>query len=298
MRWTKHGLIWGPDGSVPWAAHSALQPTPFLLSDRIRVFVGTRDGDGRSSVAFVDVERDDPGSVIGVSSTPALRPGPPGTFDEFGVVPSAVAADGRRIRLYYAGYQRPPDVRFRVFGGLAWSDDGGVSFERHDSNPVLGPSPEASDFRVPHTVVAEDGVWKVWYGAGGEWRQGREKTLPVYDIRYLESRDGLSFAPAGEVLLSPVGEEHRLGRPSVARFQGRHLMAYGVGSERVPYRIVSAVETESGWEPLGDVLSFGSDWDSQMLAYPALLPLGDRLVMFYNGNDYGRQGFGWAELVA
>jgi hypothetical protein len=298
MIWRKRGLIWGPDGSTPWALHSALQPTPLLLEDRIRVFVGTRDADGRASVVFVDLAVDNPSDIIAVSANPVLRPGMAGAFDEFGVVPSAVVVDGTRLRLYYAGYQRPADVRFRAFGGLAWSDDGGMSFVRHDVGPVMGPSVEASDFRVPHSVLFEDGIWKVWYGAGSKWRVGRAKMLPVYDIRYVESQDGALFESVGEVVFAPKGDEHRVGRPSVIRFAGSRLMAYGIGTEATPYRIVAAVETPSGWVSCGQVLEFGAGWDSHMLAYPALLQVEDRLLMFYNGNDYGRQGFGWAELVS
>ena len=34
-----------------------------------------------------------------------------------------------------------------------------------------------------------------------------------------------------------------------------------------------------------------------MMAYPCVIKVGDRTFMFYNGNDYGRYGFGYAELV-
>ena len=39
-----------------------------------------------------------------------------------------------------------------------------------------------------------------------------------------------------------------------------------------------------------------SGWDSQMQAYPAVVTAGGRTYLFYNGNDYGREGFGYAEL--
>ena len=39
-----------------------------------------------------------------------------------------------------------------------------------------------------------------------------------------------------------------------------------------------------------------SGWDSQMQAYPAVLRCRDRVYLFYNGNDYGRDGFGYAIL--
>jgi hypothetical protein len=35
-----------------------------------------------------------------------------------------------------------------------------------------------------------------------------------------------------------------------------------------------------------------------MQAYPAVMQIRDKTYLFYNGNDYGRDGFGIAELIA
>jgi hypothetical protein len=298
--WRRYGLVYRPPGSVSWARHSCLQPTPFVLDDAIRVFVGMRDEYGRSSVGWVDVDRHDPSLVRGVSSRPALSPGWRGAFDDAGVVPCAIVSDEGRLRLYYAGYQRPPDVRFRAFGGVAWSNDGGNTFQREVEEAVMGPTAEASDFRVPHCVRPGE-RWRVWYGAGGSWRQGRTKTLPVYDIRYTESKDGMSFPDSGKTVLEPTGAEHRVGRPQVVERGGWHLMFYGFGSEDEPYRLgLARSSTGSTWtrEDASLGIEPSSDgWDSQMTAYPGLVEVDGRLLLFYNGNDYGRTGFGCAELI-
>src|SRR5881275_2827074 len=124
MQWEKRGLIWGPRGFAPWALHSALQPTPYRIpGGPLRVFVGTRDANGRGSVGFVDLDPADPSRVLRVSEEPALSPADAGVFAIDGVVPTAVARDGDRLRLYYAGYRRRADVRFQAFCGLALSDD-------------------------------------------------------------------------------------------------------------------------------------------------------------------------------
>src|SRR5690242_1298083 len=105
MLWEKRGLVWGPRGFAPWAVHSALQPTPCLIENGpLRVFVGTRDADGRGSVGFVDLDPDDPSRVLGVAERPALPFAKAGTFARDGAVPTAVARDGEVLRLYYAGY--------------------------------------------------------------------------------------------------------------------------------------------------------------------------------------------------
>jgi hypothetical protein len=37
-------------------------------------------------------------------------------------------------------------------------------------------------------------------------------------------------------------------------------------------------------------------WDSEMICYPHVFDHGDRRYMLYNGNGYGRTGFGLAVL--
>jgi hypothetical protein len=39
------------------------------------------------------------------------------------------------------------------------------------------------------------------------------------------------------------------------------------------------------------------DWDGEMQAYASIAAAPDRLMMFYNGNGFGAQGFGWAEAA-
>ncbi|HVD27997.1 MAG TPA: hypothetical protein VNC79_05795, partial [Mycobacteriales bacterium] len=75
MQWEKLGLVWtAPEGS---GRTGALQPTPLLLDDRIRVFAGCRDADGASAVWWVDLALDDPTRVLGEARAPALTAGPP-----------------------------------------------------------------------------------------------------------------------------------------------------------------------------------------------------------------------------
>jgi hypothetical protein len=39
-------------------------------------------------------------------------------------------------------------------------------------------------------------------------------------------------------------------------------------------------------------------WDSEMICYPAVVRVGDRLLAFYNGNRHGMTGFGVASSDA
>jgi hypothetical protein len=302
MRWSKRGVIYAPDGSMPWAVQSALQPTPLQLSaDVLRLFVGFRDANGVSRVGYIDVDANNPSHLLGVSPSPVLDIGVPGTFDDNGVVPSAIACHGGRLYLHYAGYQLGVKVRFTVLGGLAVSDDGGHSFHRVSTVPVLERTPEELYFRVAHSALYENGRWRVWYGGGNRWIQSGDRTLPVYDIRYLESTDGESFPKSGRVIMENSGpDEHRVARPYVIRHGGLFKMFYSIGTQSKTYRLGYA-ESPDGlhWRRMDDRLGLEPSpdgWDSRMMAYSSVVLHGERAYLFYNGNDYGATGVGYAVL--
>lgn len=283
------------------AKHSALQPTAILLDDDvIRVYSGFRDENGKGRVGYVDVDSKDPSKVLRVSKKPVLDVGKPGTFDSNGVVPTCVIRHDGKLLLFYAGYQIPNDVRFIVLGGLAVSSDDGETFERLYQTPFMERTNTEPLFRVPHSVLFEDGIWKIWYGGGSVFLGGKNKTLPVYDIRYLETPSLDALPVEGKVCLTVDGNEHRLGRPSVFKDNGLYKMFFGYGTEEIPYRL-SYAESQDGvhWIRHDAALNLelsSEGWDSEMMAYPCCVKTSKSVFLFYNGNQYGKDGFGYAEL--
>lgn len=301
MQWIKKGLVYGPDGSSSWAKNSALQPTAILLNDSaIRVYVGFRDDTGKSRVGYVDVDSKDPSKVLCVSINPVLDIGKPGAFDSNGVVPTCALKYDGKMFLFYAGYQIPNDVRFLVLGGLAVSSDDGETFERLRDTPLMERTHKELLFRVPHSVLFENSLWKIWYGGGSVFLDGKHKTLPVYDIRYLETPSLDSLPSEGKLCLTVEKNEHRLGRPYVFKDSGIYKMFFGYGTEDIPY-CLSYAESPDGvhWIRKDDEIGLdlsNDGWDSEMMAYPCLVKTKESTFLFYNGNHYGKDGFGYAEL--
>ena len=299
MKWERRGLVWAPEGTADWARHSALQPTAIAVDDSaIRVFAGLRAADGASRVGWVDVDAADPTRVLRACQHPALDLGRPGTFDDNGVVPAAVVRRGGRLYLYYAGYMLAHRVRFLAFGGLAMSDDGGQSFERLAEVPLTDRTPDELTFRVIHCLLEEVGTWRAWYGGGSGFLSHEGRTLATYDIRTMESRDGFDFPRRGRTAIALAPGEQRVGRPCVMRTGSLYRMFFCAAAIGENYRLAYA-ESADGIEwtrkPLGLDIPPGS-WDSAMAAYPNVVSHGGRVFLFYNGNDYGRQGFGCAVL--
>ncbi|WP_341894036.1 hypothetical protein [Ferrovibrio terrae] len=303
MKWQKRGLIYGPDGSSSWARHSCLTPTPVLIGDIIRVYCGFRDGEGRSRIGFVDVRADDPSVVVAVSREPVLDIGMAGCFDDNGVILGDVVADGDRLRMYYVGFQIVARVKFLAFTGLAFSTDGGNSFQRAQAAPVLDRADEGLFIRAVHTAMPDKtGGWRIWYAAGSGWEPIKGGFYPQYHIRHQASVDGIRFDTTGDLCLPPAGREYRIGRPRVYLGEAGYRMIFTKGSVDGDYTPGYATSRDGvHWNRDDSQLGIGlSDdgWDSRHLCYPSVIHYGSRIWMFYNGNDMGVDGFGYAELIA
>jgi hypothetical protein len=301
MKWIKKGLLFSAIDQVSWAADSALQPTPLVTGpNSIRIYCGMRDKGGISRIGYVDVVKEhDNLKVIGVSKEPVLDVGLPGTFDDNGVVPSAVVKRNDGLYLFYAGYQLVKNVRFLVLGGLARSNDGGVSFQRYQNTPILERTNDEFLFRVLHSIFYDKGRWRAWYGGGNHFETHEGRTLPVYDIRYMESEDGINFPSNGTTVLENGESEHRVGRPYVVKKSEQYYMFFGASTPTIPYRLTYAKSNDGNqWERQADLgLSYSQDdFDSQMSAYPCIVELEGKTYMIYNGNEYGKFGFGYALL--
>ncbi len=83
-------------------------------------------------------------------------------------------------------------------------------------------------------------------------------------------------------------------------YSPRSIDSYRSNRER-SYRIGYA-ESEDGitWERRDEESGIGvaeAGWDSEMIAYPYVVDYKDRRYMFYNGNGFGRSGFGYALIT-
>lgn len=300
MKVIKKGILFNANYADK-SMSSALQPTALITGENTaRIFCGARDDKGISRIMCVDIiKQEDELSVTSIKKKPVLDVGLPGSFDDNGVVPSAIIKSNGKIYLYYAGYQLTNNVRFLVLGGLATSEDGGETFNRLKNTPILERTSDEFLFRVPHTVFYENGKWRVWYGGGNNFKVSGSRTLPVYDIRYMESEDGIHFPDTGTAVLKNINDEHRVGRPCVIKRDNKYFMFFGASTNEIAYRLAYAISDDGYvWERKFDIgITYSEDeFDSSMSAYPCVINLQNKYFMLYNGNQYGKFGFGYAQL--
>jgi hypothetical protein len=303
VKWSTAQHVFQPQGDRPWARHSATKPCVLVRNDGTpRVFAGFRDDSGVSRLGYVDLDPEDPRRVIGVSQKPLLDVGNPGMFDDNGVVPAEVLRHAGRIYLYYEGYQLGVNVKFTSFSGLAVSDDDGDTFKRLSSVPVMDRVESESLIRVVGSVLVESDCWRTWYTAGSTFQEAHGDHRPCYDMRYLSSSTGHDYRGLGRICLEPRPPfEYRLGRPHVRRVGKHYWMLFSAADRRTGYRLGFARSVDGvTWTRKDESLEIfpsGDEWDREMQAYPFLFQIGPRILVVYNGNGYGKTGFGITELL-
>lgn len=303
MNWTKLGLVYTPTGTLSWARTHAWLPAPARLDgNRFRIFIGTRDSEGRTHTGYVDWDANDPATILGCSGAPVISPGPAGHFDESGALPSCLVEDEGRLLMYYTG--RSEGRRRPIFYssiGLAISYDGGHTFSRGSAAPIMERSQHDPTLVASPCVLREPGRWRMWYVSGLGWEEREDGPHSRYHVKYAESDDGVNWSRDGQVSLELKRGESNIARPCVMRDGGvyRAWYPYDAGQG---YRIGYA-ESEDGvrftrLDHLGGLDVSPAGWDSKATCYPWVVRVDARLYMLYNGNDFGREGFGIAVAKA
>jgi hypothetical protein len=300
--WHKLGLLYCPSerDQHPKLLSHAANPLPvFIDGDIYRVFFSGRDADNRSSVGAVDVDVVKR-KVIHVHRQPFFEHGPEFSFYADGVsIGNCYQVAGKQYMLFM-GWQAPKGGHWRgdigrlvVKPDLSLALDSAIPFMTSDEVDPISLS-------YPWVTENEGGGFSMWYGSTSTWDAGNGEM--VHTINFASSLDGHHWVREGLAVPYELGIAQAFSRPTVTRDAlGAHEMWFsyrsGTGQK---YRIGSAVSTDGQAWALAlnnsgiDVSDDG--WDSEMIEYPFVFDHKDQRYMLYNGNGYGKTGFGLAVL--
>jgi predicted GH43/DUF377 family glycosyl hydrolase len=234
---------------------------------------------------------------------PVVQPGAWGLFDDSGCAMGCLVSRGGLKHLFYLGWNLKMTVPWMNTIGLSVAPEGSVDFIKHGRVPVMDRS-EEDPYSISYPFILEEGGrYRMWYGSNLNW--GKDQSEMCHVIKYAESQNLLNWQRTGQV---HVGLEHpgeyALSRPWVLRRGGgRYLMWYSYRARGVvsSYRIGMATSTDGEhWLRQDDHVGIDvspSGWDSEMLCYAAVFEWEGKLHMLYNGNGYGKTGFGLAHLT-
>ncbi len=317
MHLEKLGKIFDPrDHTLPDGCVSHAQsPQTLIVDGGVRIYFSSRsvDAEGgkfRSRICFVDMDLRLQ-NVLRVNSQTVVPLGGLGCFDEHGIFPMNVIRNGEEVWGYTCGWNRRVSVSVDTAIGLAVSRDGGLTFERQGNGPILGPTLN-EPFLVGDGFVLHDGSqFHMWYIFGQRWSRERPGAAPdrVYKIGHATSADGVNFGKEDGMQILPdvLGSDECQALPSVVFFGGEFHMVFcyrdmhGFRSDPTRgYRVGYARSPDlRSWlrdDAALDLAGTPGAWDADMQCYPHLCVVNGQMLLLYNGNAFGKEGFGLARI--
>lgn len=316
MKWEKLGQTFVFDES-PFAKHyvsHAQSPQALVMGDRVRVYFSTRKEDTpglfTSYVQYVDFGPDLK-TIIGYSDHEVIALGELGCFDEHGIFPlSPTVVDDNKIYAYTNGISRRVSVPVETGIGFAISTDGGVTYTKPGNGPIMSSSLNEPFLVGDAFVRMFDGKFHMFYLFGKKWSEatGGNRSERVYKIGHAISDNGVDWQRTGGTIIDDVlnGDECQ-ALPTVIQIGSRYHMYFcyrqmeGFRTDKNKgYRLGYAYSDDlKEWtrDDSGAGIELSSDgWDSDMMCYPNIFQYNDDIFLLYNGNDFGRKGFGVAKL--
>jgi hypothetical protein len=318
MKWLKHGKIFDPtahalpNGCVQYAQ----SPQALVFDNFVRIYFSTRaeDNTGKflSHVAFVDM-RKNLRDIICVSDKTVIPLGGLGCFDEHGIFPLNVLRHGGLVYAYTCGWSRRVSVSVETAVGLAISHDSGLTFQRIGNGPVLAASLHEPCLVGDGFVMVIDGLFHMWYIFGTGWKKYSPNAVPdrTYKIGHATSPDGVNWVKkeARQIICDRLGPEESQALPTVVKVGHRYHMFFCY-RESFDFRRVNGRGYRIGHAWSDDLVNWNRDdgtpllegtpgaWDGDMQCYPHVFECDGKVYLLYNGNEFGRSGFGLAELQA
>lgn len=316
MNWKKLGRIFdSAQQTLPGPCFGFAQsPQALVHEDYVRIYFASRehepDGMYVSHVAWVDFDKEF-SRVLRVAPQVAMQRGELGCFDEHGVFPLSPLRYEGRILAYTTGWSRRVSVSVETGIGLVESHDAGATFERLGKGPVLSASLHEPCLVGDGFVRVYEGVFHMWYIFGTGWRRFAPNAPPdrTYKIGHAISVDGVSWRKeeARQIVADRLGLNESQALPSVLRIGSRWHMVFCY-RQSFDFRSNSARGYRLGYAWSDDLSHWVRDdaelgldvsadgWDSEMMCYPHLFECDGRVYLLYNGNAFGRDGFGLAIL--
>ncbi|MFN4219966.1 MAG: hypothetical protein ACK4GJ_03470 [bacterium] len=300
MIWKKLGRIYHPIPIDDYLLTHASNPVAINLDkDIFRIFFNGRNKDNKSSVGFVDIDIIKR-KVVNICKASIFTFGNNDSFYSHGVSIGNIYTIQDKYYIQFMGW--------KIEEGKHWYGQIGRLRLNHkldnlklDPNNVYMALDREDPISLSYSwVMQDDGIYKMWYGSTISWVS--ENGEMVHVIKYATSKDGIVWQKHGIAIPYELGVAQAFSKPTVYvdNFKVYHMFFSYRGSPLKKYRIGYARSRDGiKWELELDESGIDVEkegWDSEMICYPFVFEHKGDVYMLYNGNEYGKTGFGLAIL--
>lgn len=314
MKWEKIGQIFEFQNS-PFTKRFigfAQSPQAVVFDDYIRIYFSTRIIDKNNKFLsipqFVDF---DPvfKRIINYSKSEIIKLGALGTFDEHGIFPFSPYRFNDKVYAYRTGWTRRISVIVDSGIGLSISTNNGNNFVNFNDGPVLTSSLYEPYLVCDGFVRRFNEIFHMWYIYGITWQMYTDNGEPerTYVIGHAKSYDGINWVKDDRQIIEQNYLEECQALPTVINIDGRYHM-YFCHRHSFDFKNNSKNSYRLGYAYSDDLINWKREdwnsgitttentWDSDMMCYPNLFEMNGEIYLLYNGNEFGKSGFGLAKL--
>ncbi len=289
--WKKIGLIYDNQDNGEFLKTHASNPLALhLKKDIYRIFYCARDDKNRSSLSYIDYDIEK-NKIMEDPKVPLIKFGPPDSFYSHGITVGNFWQESNETYIGFMGWQHRPNKHWR-------GDIGKINIKTGEVNFVMGINDHDKISLSYPFVLHEQGLYKMWYGSTINWKLHNGEML--HTINYAESTDAINWSQKGVAIPWKENVAQAFSRPSVLKCGTGYRMWYSYRSGTgTPYRIGFSYSTDGlRWKNHQSRLSVSDyGWDSDMVCYPYVFKHKKDTYMLYNGNGYGKTGFGLAKKI-
>jgi hypothetical protein len=317
MKWEKMGKIFNPveHNISQGCSIFAKSPQAIEFKDFVRIYYcaqkRTENNKYLSCPQFVDFNKTFT-RILRLSQDPVIELGELGAFDEHGIFPLNVLRHQDRILAYTSGWTRRVSVSIDMAIGLAISENNGKSFKKYGKGgPVMAATYNEPVLVGDPFVQFINGKFHMWYIFGDLWNESPVSSEPErnYKISYAYSLDGINWNRSGGNIIDEKITNECQALPTVFFADGCYHMYFCYRNSfdfrentANSYRLGYAISEDlCNWQRNDEIAGIDvskDGWDSEMMCYPNTFNCDGEVYMLYNGNEFGKYGFGLAKLIS
>lgn len=298
MKWKKVGICYSLDKLHPKLLSHCANPLPLHLEgDIYRIYFSSRDEVNRSSVGAVDIDIVK-NKIVTEHIEPFFIHGEESDFFSDGVSVGDTYTVGNKTYMLFMGWKVPRNNHwYGQIGRLQVLSDGRLVL---DSNNPLIEIDKDDPLSLSYPCIHKVGdVYHMWYGSTLTWDAGNNEMVHI--LKHAQSRDGNTWQKCSHRVPFQIGVAQAFSRPSILKIKDLYHLYFsyrcGTGTS---YRIGNATSKNAlNWNINERNIHLSKHgWDSEMLEYPYIFKHDEKFYMLYNGNDYGKSGFGLAVMTS
>lgn len=229
-------LLFKPTGALEWQQDFAQIPFGSVEGNHLRVIFATRSakdyaGNYKSYPAQAIFDLSD-WSLKSIDSSPLMKLGQPGSFDESGVMPGTIIKlHSGEVAMYYCGWSRSVVTPYRWSIGLSFLGTEG-KFLRRDLGPIIGQS-IAHPYLVASPVVSWSltTAYEMFHLTGTSWDLVENKYEALYTITRSTSGDGKFWKSSGWFMEKVFWPDECQTSPNIFMIGNKRFMTFSYRSQ-------------------------------------------------------------------